>query len=402
MDALLLERFNRAQSPVSPGSSLSLFPPGGGDFGRRRGSAQSDHSPGHDSGSEFKEVSPSERFQAQISELERKRTESAKRQRIAGRILDEGNVVERTVSALAASALASGTAISMRWQIGQFLSSGSSGSVHKAINLDSGDLIAVKEIRFSDLATIESLKRSIGEEMDILRMLNHPNIVEYYGVEIRRDRVFIFMEYCPKSMEALLEDEGSVADENVVRNYTKQMLAGLVYLHRMGIVHRDVKPANILFGQDGRLKFVDFGASKVYSGANKSLMGLQGSLGQTPPSAPEYSARAPMRFHTLVINHDFGEQEIDGSHFAGALDVWSMGCCVLEMLTGRKAWGNLDNEWAVMYQIGMSKGSPPLPAPGTVSNAAIEFLMRCFQRPANKRPSAEELQNDPWVVQDGR
>ena len=106
-----------------------------------------------------------------------------------------------------------------------------------AINLETADLMAVKEIRFQDVTSLEALQRSIKDEMTVLQLLHHPNIVEYYGVEVRRDKLYIFMEYCPHSVAGLLE-HGRFEDEIIVKVYAKQMLKGLEYLHGRGIVHR--------------------------------------------------------------------------------------------------------------------------------------------------------------------
>lgn len=201
-----------------------------------------------------------------------------------------------------------------------------------AINLDSGDVMAVKEIKFQDVSSLEALKRSIKEEMTVMQMLHHPHIVNYYGVEVHRDKLYIFMEYCPNSLAGLLE-HGRIEDENVIRIYAKQMLLGLQYLHSKNIVHRDVKPANTLIDVHGAIKFVDFGASKVYKNQKTLVVnGEHNSLIGTP--------------------HYMSPEVITGEQFSdmkkGAQDIWSLGCCVLEMVTGRKPWVNLDNEWAIV------------------------------------------------------
>ena len=87
-----------------------------------------------------------------------------------------------------------------------------------------------------------SLCRRIRDESTVMQMLNHQNIVEYYGIEVHRDKVYIFQEYCDGgSLKDLLE-HGRIEQEEVIMNYTCQILEGLAYLHGRGIVHRDIKP----------------------------------------------------------------------------------------------------------------------------------------------------------------
>jgi mitogen-activated protein kinase kinase kinase len=80
----------------------------------------------------------------------------------------------------------------------------------------------------------------------------------------------------------------------------------------------------------------------------------------------------------------------------GAVDIWSLGCVILEMATGRRPWANLDNEWAIMYNI--AQGNPPqLPSRDQLSEAGADFLKKCFERDPAKRASAAELLQHPWM-----
>ena len=81
----------------------------------------------------------------------------------------------------------------------------------------------------------------------------------------------------------------------------------------------------------------------------------------------------------------------------GAVDVWSLGCVILEMVTGRRPWASLDNEWAIMYNI--AQGNPPqLPSKDQFSAEGIDFLKRCFLRDPNKRATAAELLQHEWIM----
>lgn len=78
------------------------------------------------------------------------------------------------------------------------------------------------------------------------------------------------------------------------------------------------------------------------------------------------------------------------------MDIWSLGCVILEAATGRKPWVNLDNEWAIMWNIAGGQ-KPQLPSPDQLSPAGIDFLNRCFEREPTKRGTAAELLQHDWV-----
>ena len=170
--------------------------------------------------------------------LESGRKQIGAEQRILGRVLDDNKPEDRSLVFLASSS----SNISIRWQQGHFIGAGAFGSVYLAVNLDSGSLMAVKEIKFQELSGLPNLYTQIKDELSVMEMLHHPNVVEYYGIEVHRDKVYIFEEYCQGGSLAALLEHGRIEDEGIIQVYTMQMLEGLAYLHSKGIVHRDIKP----------------------------------------------------------------------------------------------------------------------------------------------------------------
>lgn len=179
-----------------------------------------------------------ERVSTQLREIEEARKTTGLKHRILGKVLNEEIPEDRSLSFLASSS----SNISIRWQQGKFIGAGAFGSVYLALNLDNGSLMAVKEIKFQELSGLPNLFSQIKEELSVMEMLHHPNVVEYYGIEVHRDKVYIFEEYCQGGSLAALLEHGRIEDEGIIQVYTMQMLEGLTYLHSRGIVHRDIKP----------------------------------------------------------------------------------------------------------------------------------------------------------------
>ncbi|CCM00315.1 uncharacterized protein FIBRA_02345 [Fibroporia radiculosa] len=329
-------------------------------------------------------------------ELEEQRARVGIEQHTIGRVLDEEKLVDRSLVFLAGSS----SNISIRWQQGRFIGAGSFGSVYLAVNLDSGSLMAVKEIKFQEVAGMPNLYSQIKDELNVMEMLHHPNVVDYYGIEVHRDKVFIFEEYCQGGSLAALLEHGRIEDEGILQVYTMQMLEGLAYLHSKGVVHRDIKPDNVLLDHMGVIKFVDFGAAKILAKNQRSIQRSRRVSDATAPSAGGSGAMGvqnsltgtPMYMSPEVIrNSSRGRQ--------GAMDVWSLGCVVLECATGRKPWSNLDNEWAIMFHIGVATQHPPLPEPGQLSETGIDFIRQCLTIDPVHRPTADELMDHPWMLE---
>ncbi|KDQ20448.1 hypothetical protein BOTBODRAFT_307461 [Botryobasidium botryosum FD-172 SS1] len=330
-----------------------------------------------------------------LRELDQRREEIELAEQRIGRVLDTEKPEDRSLLSLAASR----SRVAIRWQQGRFIGGGAFGSVYLAVNLDSGELMAVKEIRFKDASSLSNLSKQIRDELNVMSMLHHPNIVEYYGIEVHRDKVFIFEEYCQGGSLSGLLEHGRIEDESVVQVYTLQMLEGLAYLHKASVVHRDVKPDNILLDHMGVIKFVDFGAAKVL--AAKTRGSVQRSRVPIPSMTGVVPGMLGMMDNSLTgtpmyMSPEMIKNDQRGRH--GAMDIWSLGCVVLECVTGRKPWRNLDNEWAIMFHIGVATNHPPLPEPGQLSEVGISFIKACLTIDPMVRPSAEELFEHPWMI----
>ena len=320
----------------------------------------------------------------ELAKIDQLRCDREAERQALGRVLEESNEADRALTHLSASA----GNVHLRWQQGQFVGGGTFGSVYVAINLDSGHLMAVKEIRLQDPKMIPTIVSQIRDEMGVLSSLDHPNVVQYYGIEPHRDKVYIFMEYCSGGSLAGLLEHGRIEDETVVQVYALQMLEGLGYLHEANVVHRDIKPENILLDHNGVIKFVDFGAAKVIAKQGKTVI----ADGPDGRGRKETIQGTPMYMSPEVI-----KGSVPKNARLGAVDVWSMGCVISEMATGQRPWAALDNDYAIMYNIAQGN-LPNMPSEEQLSEQGREFLQRCFEKDPCKRISAAELLQHPWMV----
>uniref|UniRef100_A0A7N0V6Y0 mitogen-activated protein kinase kinase kinase n=1 Tax=Kalanchoe fedtschenkoi TaxID=63787 RepID=A0A7N0V6Y0_KALFE len=278
----------------------------------------------------------------------------------------------------AAAAAKKDDAVPIRWRKGELIGWGAFGRVYMGMNLDSGELLAIKQVSIAvNSASKEKTQahiKELEEEVKLLKNLSHPNIVRYMGTAREDDSLNILLEFVPGgSISSLLGKFGSFP-EPVIRMYTKQLLLGLTYLHKNGIMHRDIKGANILVDNKGRIKLADFGASKKVVEL-ATMTGAKSMKGTPYWMAPEV---------IVQTGHSF------------SADIWSVGCTVIEMATGKPPWSQQYQEVAALFHIGTTKSHPPIPE--HLSSEAKDFLLRCLQKEPDLRASAAELLQHPFVT----
>ncbi|KAI5400936.1 Mitogen-activated protein kinase kinase kinase 3, variant 2 [Lathyrus oleraceus] len=260
----------------------------------------------------------------------------------------------------------------IRWRKGELIGSGAFGRVYMGMNLDSGELIAVKQVLIEPgiafKANTQANIRELEEEVKLLKNLKHPNIVRYLGTAREEDSLNILLEFVPGgSISSLLGKFGSFP-ESVIRTYTKQLLEGLEYLHNNRIIHRDIKGANILVDNKGCIKLADFGASrKVVELA--TINGAKSMKGTPHWMSPE-----------VILQ----------TGYTTSADIWSVACTVIEMATGKPPWSQqYPQEVSALFYIGTTRSHPPIPE--HLSAEAKDFLLKCFHKEPDLRPSASDL-----------
>ncbi|MFH4978632.1 hypothetical protein AB6A40_005341 [Gnathostoma spinigerum] len=268
-----------------------------------------------------------------------------------------------------------------KWQrLEKKIGSGKFGTVYVVMNLDNNCLMAMKQIQ---IERNHKALHALVEEVENLRSLDHPNLVKYYAVEVHREEIMIFMEYCPEGTLEKICCEG-LLDMRCVRKYTHFLLKAVEYIHSMKIVHRDIKPANIFLGKKDVLKLGDFGSSVRLREISTARGEVVEWVGTVPYMAPE--------LHTFG-RRDPGE-EITG--YGRAADIWSVGCVVLEMCTGKPPWSECDHQLQIVYNVG-SGMHPTIPPKIRADAQCLSFLEACFIVDRRKRATAEQLRQHPFA-----
>ncbi|CAI5459144.1 unnamed protein product [Closterium sp. Yama58-4] len=261
-------------------------------------------------------------------------------------------------------------AASLKWKKGEMLGEGAYGKVFLGLNEMTGELMAVKEIKMTTQGDEKAmLIAALEREIVLYKKMRHRHIVGYIDMEKHEadGSIYIFLEFVSGgSIHSMLEKFGAFS-ESLVRVYTRQLLLGLEYLHACRIVHRDIKGGNVLVDRDGVIKLADFGASKSFH---------EGTVGEGCKS---------MRGSVFWM----APEVIKGEGYGRRADIWSVGCTVIEMLTGRHPWPGMDNTWSAIFHIAKTTTGPPIPE--GVSTEATDFLTACFQLDPNQRPSASHV-----------
>lgn len=263
----------------------------------------------------------------------------------------------------------------VNWSKGGLLGSGGFGKVFLGFDNDNGTLFAVKVIALgADNHQHYKELQGFKQEVAVMKKLDHENIVRYCGTIEDGNELNIFLEYVPGGSISLLLSKFGSFNETLLKRYTRQILLGLEYLHSNSIIHRDIKGANILVTDNGVVKLADFGASKQMEALMTTTHGYQSLKGTPYWMAPE-----------VIKQSGYGRQA----------DIWSVGCTVIEMATGKPPFHEFTDQVSVLFHIASSNQPPPIPS--HLSPVAQDFLLQCFARNPSDRPIASELLGHPFL-----
>ncbi|KAG5220458.1 ATP binding [Salix suchowensis] len=298
----------------------------------------------------------------------------------------------------------------VKWIKGALIGAGSFGKVYLGMDASSGLLMAVKQVELPTGTEEEHAERSgtrdraperfaTREHRAVSLWVSHSyDHLENKVTDIAKDSsvdeefLNIFLEYVPGgSVSALLRNYGAF-EEPLVKNFVRQILQGLNYLHEKDIIHRDIKGANILVDNKGGIKISDFGISKKVEDSKSIRNHLaEGSHASIDLLTGGNRIHRPSLQGSVFWMAPEVVKQTGHTHKA---DIWSVGCLVVEMLTGEHPWAQLSQMQAI-FKIG-SMAKPTIPS--DISAEAQDFLARTFEISHEARPSATELLLHSWIA----
>jgi len=208
---------------------------------------------------------------------------------------------------------------------------GTYGVVFKARDKISGRLMALKKIRLEQEE--EGVPSTALREISLLKELNHANIVRLEDVVSHNSKLYLVFEFLDQDLKRYIDDCSSLAPD-LVQSYMHQLLAGLAYCHGNRVLHRDLKPQNLLIDSEGIIKLADFGLARAFS--------------------------IPVRTYThevVTLWYRAPEILLGSRNYSTPVDIWSLGCIFAEMLT-RNALFPGDCEIDELFRIFRTLGTP--------------------------------------------
>ena len=254
------------------------------------------------------------------------------------------------------------------------LGRGSHGSVYKAKNIQTGLIMAVKQIDINVAFQNPEDRARVEHEINLLKSCKHQNIVQYFGCVTNNTHMTVLMEYCAGgSLADCIQRTNQCLTEQEIGWVVVACLQGLAYLHHHDIVHRDIKAGNILLTDAARVKIADLGVSKRIldpSSVRKSVVGTPFWMSPEVITSSGYNTKA---------------------------DIWSLGITCIELAEGRPPLSEL-NPMKAIFQIPILD-PPTLTFQSSFSHQFNDFIACCLIKDPQQRYSAIDLLQHPFVQQ---
>jgi len=209
---------------------------------------------------------------------------------------------------------------------------GTYGVVYKARDRVSGEIVALKKTRLE--SEDEGVPSTALREISLLRELSHPNIVDLKDVIHSDQKLYLVFEFLDQDLKKYMDAVGKKLKPMLVKSYLFQLLQGITFCHRRRVLHRDLKPQNLLIDRHGNLKLADFGLARAFG--------------------------VPIRTYThevVTLWYRAPEILLGGKQYATAVDIWSIGCIFAEMVMRVPLFPG-DSEIDELFRIFRTLGTP--------------------------------------------
>ena len=278
--------------------------------------------------------------------------------------------------------------------LGEVIYDGSRCVIYKGLDTNIGELICVK--RYRDKNNSEEYQKEI-DVYNLINLQENENIVKFYGFKNDEESSFILLEHAGgDSLKKIIKLYGGSLNEKIIRNYTKQILNALSFLHtNIKVAHRDLKCENIILDKNGIIKLIDFGCAGIMDKPEKKIDEQNSENNNeneenknVDPDKPFYEFKGswPWCAPEILLRQYYGTK----------CDIWSLGCAIIEM-GGMEPWNNTINGY---YQyitiVGKSENKPEIPK--QFSYELKDFLSNCLEKDPDKRADADKLLNHFFIT----
>jgi serine/threonine-protein kinase len=272
------------------------------------------------------------------------------------------------------------TLLGGRYEVGAPLGQGGMAEVFRGRDTRLGRDVAVKILR-PELAGDPTFLARFRREAQASASLNHPNIVSVYDTGDDEGVPYIVMEYVEgRTLRDVLRTQGRMMPQRALE-IVADVCAALEHAHEQGIVHRDIKPGNVMLTQQGTVKVMDFGIARAISGSASTMTQTAAVIGTAQYLSPEQAR---------------------GEHVDARSDVYSTGCLLYELLTHQPPFTG-DSPVAVAYQHVLEDPTLPSTLNPDVEPAAESVVMKAMAKnPGNRYQTANEMRDDLLRAAAGR